>query len=312
MDYRYEIGDIIVSSTHEIAPEILDAANRMLTVKPPASECDPDEFAYWQFDARRKGYAEWRQRPQSERDAFKQEIRNAFERGFACVPADRAPLESVDARYKHLLNLLGVQGHDGAVSEITALRSHLVTQPKAAPVAEAPTAWLLEYEYLAGMEQQGSRLKVTKENWGKQSVLSQDLMELKEFSNGSGFRNVTIKPLFAAPATEQAKADLSGLTVWSLSPTLSVMVHDSPRQDGRKKYYLCADVEALLSVITKPAAQATLIAEDIGQIAVRLVNEKDEGADEEYFKGRLCGIGSLHAELLQWIERAAITKEHGQ
>jgi len=31
------------------------------------------EKAYWQFDARRKGYAEWEGMPQSERDAFKAE-----------------------------------------------------------------------------------------------------------------------------------------------------------------------------------------------------------------------------------------------
>lgn len=34
----------------------------------------------------------------------------------------RAPLETVEARYKDLMNRLGVQGHDGAVAEIAALR----------------------------------------------------------------------------------------------------------------------------------------------------------------------------------------------
>jgi hypothetical protein len=29
------------------------------------------ELLYWEFDARRKGYGEWRRVPQSERDAFK-------------------------------------------------------------------------------------------------------------------------------------------------------------------------------------------------------------------------------------------------
>lgn len=33
------------------------------------------EAAYWQFDARRMGYAEWKGAPQSERDAFKAEAR---------------------------------------------------------------------------------------------------------------------------------------------------------------------------------------------------------------------------------------------
>lgn len=35
-----------------------------------------------------------------------------------------APLETVDARYADLLNRLGVQGHDGAIAEIDALRRH--------------------------------------------------------------------------------------------------------------------------------------------------------------------------------------------
>lgn len=35
-----------------------------------ASE-DPFEYAYWEFDARRKGYGRWHETPWSERDAFK-------------------------------------------------------------------------------------------------------------------------------------------------------------------------------------------------------------------------------------------------
>lgn len=35
---------------------------------------------------------------------------------------NKAPLETVEARYKDLLNRLGVQGHDGAVAEISKLR----------------------------------------------------------------------------------------------------------------------------------------------------------------------------------------------
>ena len=34
---------------------------------------DKAEEAYWRFDARRKGYGEWKETPQSERDAFKAE-----------------------------------------------------------------------------------------------------------------------------------------------------------------------------------------------------------------------------------------------
>jgi hypothetical protein len=33
------------------------------------------EIMYWEFDARRKGYGEYKHRPQSERDAFKAVIR---------------------------------------------------------------------------------------------------------------------------------------------------------------------------------------------------------------------------------------------
>lgn len=39
------------------------------------------------------------------------------------VPASNAPLESTEARYRDLLNRLGVQGHDGAVAEIESLRA---------------------------------------------------------------------------------------------------------------------------------------------------------------------------------------------
>lgn len=37
------------------------------------------EAAYWRFDARHKGYGQWKQAPMSERDAFKAEMRNALE-----------------------------------------------------------------------------------------------------------------------------------------------------------------------------------------------------------------------------------------
>jgi hypothetical protein len=36
------------------------------------------EAAYWRFDARRKGYAQWKATPMSERDAFKAEMRNLY------------------------------------------------------------------------------------------------------------------------------------------------------------------------------------------------------------------------------------------
>jgi len=40
---------------------------------------DRIEAAYWRFDARHKGYSQWKTAPMSERDAFKAEMRNALE-----------------------------------------------------------------------------------------------------------------------------------------------------------------------------------------------------------------------------------------
>ena len=54
-----------------------------LTTSPPFPEDgddDPAEAAYWRFDARRKGYAEWKGLPMSERDAFKAEMRRIISR----------------------------------------------------------------------------------------------------------------------------------------------------------------------------------------------------------------------------------------
>lgn len=41
-------------------------------------EEDRIEAAYWRFDARHKGYGQWKTAPMSERDAFKAEMRNAL------------------------------------------------------------------------------------------------------------------------------------------------------------------------------------------------------------------------------------------
>jgi len=38
------------------------------------------EGAYWDFDARRKGYGDWKGMPQSERDAFKAVVRGLMRR----------------------------------------------------------------------------------------------------------------------------------------------------------------------------------------------------------------------------------------
>ncbi len=62
-------------------------AGQVVVPEPPAEQDpfndDPAEVAFWNFDARKKGYSEWKGRPQSERDAFKAEY-------YRAVNADRA------------------------------------------------------------------------------------------------------------------------------------------------------------------------------------------------------------------------------
>jgi hypothetical protein len=83
--HSYQIGTIEIHSTHEIAPETLDAASAIMAAKQKLQEWamddrndDPAEGAFWRFDARRKGYNRWKGAPQSERDAFKAEYRAAL------------------------------------------------------------------------------------------------------------------------------------------------------------------------------------------------------------------------------------------
>ena len=40
-----------------------------------SDDADEAERLYWEFDARHKGYSEWKGQPQSERDAFKTIVR---------------------------------------------------------------------------------------------------------------------------------------------------------------------------------------------------------------------------------------------
>jgi len=70
---------------------------------------DRIEAAYWRFDARHKGYSQWKTAPMSERDAFKAEMRNALEaekvraemrlvaRGWRRPDAPAAPAPAVPA-----------------------------------------------------------------------------------------------------------------------------------------------------------------------------------------------------------------------
>lgn len=54
---------------------------------------DAAEEAYWRFDARRRGYGEWKETPQSERDAFKSE--------FPALQAYALELKAIAERMEH-------------------------------------------------------------------------------------------------------------------------------------------------------------------------------------------------------------------
>lgn len=68
--------------------------NKELAVR---HEDDDAEVAYWRFDARVKGYSEWKGRPQSERDAFKAEYRQAESRYTARIAELEAEVERLKA-----------------------------------------------------------------------------------------------------------------------------------------------------------------------------------------------------------------------
>lgn len=82
------------------------------------------EHAYWQFDARRKGYAEWRGAPQSERDAFKAEYCSALAMCAtnAAIPA-QVPAAEVRAAYEQAARevekrFIGYRDDDADLREI--------------------------------------------------------------------------------------------------------------------------------------------------------------------------------------------------
>jgi hypothetical protein len=77
-------GNAAISELANAAIRHALEAFQVVLPRPPAmtpSDDDPAELAYWRFDARVKGDAEWRGRPQSERDAFKAEYRIAMAEG---------------------------------------------------------------------------------------------------------------------------------------------------------------------------------------------------------------------------------------
>jgi hypothetical protein len=63
-------------------------------------EDDAAEVAYWRFDARVKGYSEWKGRPQSERDAFKAEYRQAESRYTARIAELEAEVERLKSEHQ--------------------------------------------------------------------------------------------------------------------------------------------------------------------------------------------------------------------
>ena len=104
---------------------------------PEPTEEDPDgaETAYWRFDGRRKGYAEWKNAPQSERDAFKCEYRAGRTRS-AEASGDLIPrrdvLAALDANYSAIPDELD------AGEVYAAIRA----MPAVAPRAEIPMVTL--------------------------------------------------------------------------------------------------------------------------------------------------------------------------
>ncbi len=56
---------------------------------------DPAETAYWNFDARKKGYAQWKGVPQTERDAFKAEYRAALDHSASAAKGEAQNAEPI-------------------------------------------------------------------------------------------------------------------------------------------------------------------------------------------------------------------------
>lgn len=92
----------------EIVPAVtapVDNEQQILQAKAidDAGVVDNAEFAYWAFDARRKGYGTWLLQPQAERDAFKCIYNEAFARG---VRFSNAEVNSGTTRIRHAEGLI--------------------------------------------------------------------------------------------------------------------------------------------------------------------------------------------------------------
>jgi len=77
---EYYVGYAGANGSHVML--ILNALRALNVVRPSSPDGvnrdDTAETAFWNFDARRKGYGRWLGMAQTERDAFKDEVRKAF------------------------------------------------------------------------------------------------------------------------------------------------------------------------------------------------------------------------------------------
>lgn len=117
----------------------------------PAGDGEPAESAYWRFDARRKGLAEWKGMPMSERDAFKAEYRSleadrddcraksrqfeaALEAATAALSQRRAAIEALELEAANLRGKIGAlkyRAHEPQVMTEELLRTLLETHVEA-------------------------------------------------------------------------------------------------------------------------------------------------------------------------------------
>ena len=79
---------------------------------------DAAEESFWRFDARRKGYSQWKGMPQSERDAFKAEIAALgaqLEQGQSRVRELEAERDKLLKRLKRATELCASQAEDEGI-----------------------------------------------------------------------------------------------------------------------------------------------------------------------------------------------------
>ena len=68
---------------------------------------DRAEVAYWYFDARRKGYDQWKLQPQSERAAFKAEHNIAYNAGYNDAWGSVMPRKTKNGFWAYILKEIG-------------------------------------------------------------------------------------------------------------------------------------------------------------------------------------------------------------